>query len=762
MTETSVPGHSPGLFASESHALKRFNLKSKVSIKDTIGADVLQGNLINYSRLAKDEIFSKSGIIHVMQDLASMISANYIDFVTINTLLDIIVEMVNSLKQNIFDNMLLDSNESASPDIFMDQLSCQSCCELLYNPTTLLCGHTFCNFCLNGTENCFKNCIVCNKPIQQDKIQLFSGNVTLSAILQKWHPKEWLSRSHTVEGMIHFKKKEYHKAVEKFNQTVDLSPRSHVAYLHRAKAQFCMNDLDLAYQDAWKAMFLARSWPEVHLVLGEILYTQKNLEEALLSFCLCLSNDESNTKAKKRIKEVLTTLVQQRQMQDDGQLCYDTQTHKRALEMDAKSVVSCKRVCSSPERLGKSVLVEDGATICAPEQNDAMFYNDMISQCSSYIHPNINFDDLDSDSTGKTKEVPVLTEEIKKRLKSSLLSIASSLTEAFFATMSLSNSKETSSLLSIQSQLDRKVNADLLDETDFECSLCMRLYYDPVCTPCGHVFCQFCIERCLDHKAVCPLCKQSMKVYLAETLENIHPACDYVTKSLIRHYLPKEYKEREKLHYQEIDELTQTKPIFVCTIAFPSVPCPLHIFEPRYRLMLRRCLDHNQREFGMCMPADKTWHHPIGTLLKVRDVKFFPDGRSVVDSIGYRRFRTSHCEVKDGYNVAKYTYIVDEKVTDPQLLQDLLRLADKVYAAAQEWFGALSSVVSSRITQHFGSFPFKDENINTENGPNWLWWVLAVLPVEERVQATILGKNILRERLLIIHRVLVCLKQKQK
>jgi len=47
---------------------------------------------------------------------------------------------------------------------------------------------------------------------------------------------------------------------------------------------------------------------------------------------------------------------------------------------------------------------------------------------------------------------------------------------------------------------------------------------------------------------------------------------------------------------------SEREPIFVCTIAFPSVPCPLHVFEPRYRLMLRRCLEHNGKEFGMCMP----------------------------------------------------------------------------------------------------------------------------------------------------------------
>lgn len=42
-------------------------------------------------------------------------------------------------------------------------------------------------------------------------------------------------------------------------------------------------------------------------------------------------------------------------------------------------------------------------------------------------------------------------------------------------------------------------------------------------------------------------------------------------------------------------------PIFVCTMAYPTVPCPLHVFEPRYRLMIRRCMDAGTRQFGMCI-----------------------------------------------------------------------------------------------------------------------------------------------------------------
>ena len=51
-------------------------------------------------------------------------------------------------------------------------------------------------------------------------------------------------------------------------------------------------------------------------------------------------------------------------------------------------------------------------------------------------------------------------------------------------------------------------------------------------------------------------------------------------------------------NFEESDSCPEI-PIFVCTISFPNVRCPLHIFEPRYRLMVRRTMEIGTRQFGM-------------------------------------------------------------------------------------------------------------------------------------------------------------------
>ena len=42
----------------------------------------------------------------------------------------------------------------------------------------------------------------------------------------------------------------------------------------------------------------------------------------------------------------------------------------------------------------------------------------------------------------------------------------------------------------------------------------------------------------------------------------------------------------------------------MCTMAFPTIPCPLHVFEPRYRLMIRRSMETGTKQFGMCIADD--------------------------------------------------------------------------------------------------------------------------------------------------------------
>uniref|UniRef100_A0A8C5I9L1 LON peptidase N-terminal domain and ring finger 1, like n=1 Tax=Gouania willdenowi TaxID=441366 RepID=A0A8C5I9L1_GOUWI len=328
----------------------------------------------------------------------------------------------------------------------------------------------------------------------------------------------------------------------------------------------------------------------------------------------------------------------------------------------------------------------------------------------------------------------------------------------FTISLLLSQGLTTSSKhLATKDKTCRKVPEDLLDPNELECSLCMRLFYEPVTTPCGHTFCKKCLERCLDHTPQCPLCKESLKEYLACRKYMVTT----ILETLIKQHLSQEYAERTKTHMEEtreLSDLTKNVPIFVCTMAYPTVPCPLHVFEPRYRLMIRRCMDTGTRQFGMCINDPQNSFSDYGCMLIIRSVHFLPDGRSVVDTIGGKRFRVLSRGMKDGYCTADIEHLEDSRVEDTSELEKLQELHDEVYEQARAWFQNLKIHFHNQILQHFGPMPEREDDIQaTPNGPACCWWLLAVLPIDPRYQLSVLSMTSLKERLVKIQHILTYL-----
>ncbi|KAG6919417.1 hypothetical protein DXG01_006300 [Tephrocybe rancida] len=159
---------------------------------------------------------------------------------------------------------------------------------------------------------------------------------------------------------------------------------------------------------------------------------------------------------------------------------------------------------------------------------------------------------------------------------------------------------------------------DLLSE--LTCEICFTLFYDPITTPFLKAF-------------------------------------------------PAPYRERgEAIDAEERDARLDT-PIFVCQLSFPGMPTLLHFFEPRYRLMLRRCLESPHPCFGMVMPPKPgalSPHVEYGTMLEIRSVQMQADGRSLVETWGTYRFRILEIGTLDGYMVGRIERIDDypEDITE--------------------------------------------------------------------------------------------------
>ncbi|WVF71748.1 hypothetical protein IAT40_006556 [Kwoniella sp. CBS 6097] len=194
-----------------------------------------------------------------------------------------------------------------------------------------------------------------------------------------------------------------------------------------------------------------------------------------------------------------------------------------------------------------------------------------------------------------------------------------------------------------------------------ECDVCAMLLYEPVTTPCQHSFCSKCLSRSLDHSSRCPVCRQDLPSF---AFFQDH-AVNKVVLSIIKTSFPDEYAERAQAIERDERDARLDTPIFVCTLAFPGMPTILHVFEPRYRLMIRRCIESPSPRFGMVLPARGTGAPQLqgvmeyGTMLEIQSVQMLPDGRSMVETVGIHRFKLLEKGSLDGYTVGRIERIDD-------------------------------------------------------------------------------------------------------
>ncbi|XP_029463450.1 LON peptidase N-terminal domain and RING finger protein 3 [Rhinatrema bivittatum] len=514
-------------------------------------------------------------------------------------------------------------------------------------------------------------------------------NVVLSHLLLKRFPSQVQAMQLRQEGGALSRERKWQAALRKYNEAIGLAPNNHLLYSDRSQINSFLKSYDQALCDAETACRLQPFCLKDHLRKGQALANLGKTEEAFKEYFFCLAFNSEKLKAQMASGE-------------QGSCC-----------------------AAAEERLSAA-----GATS----------RNSFQTTAAELAH----FEDQSKAAFRVESPFPVL--EVRSCLKRKSCSDGTS--------SEVPSKLQRQDAAAAESQgTEHSITSKFVDPADLDCSLCLRLFYEPVTMPCGHTFCLKCLERCLDHNPKCPLCKEDLAEYLA-----VRKYCKTeLMEELIARYLPEELKERRKIHEEEIAELSnlnQSVPIFVCTMAYPTVPCPLHIFEPCYRLMIRRCMETGTKQFGMCVDDPVKGFADYGCLLEIRNVEFFSDGRSVVDSIGKRRFKVVQHGQRDGYNTADIEYIEDEKVQGEKYAE-LLTLHDSVYEQAYKWFNSLKQMLKHRILSHFGPMPAKDPDPQVNpNGPAWCWWVLAVLPLESRAQLPFLAMTSLKDRLSNIRRIL--------
>jgi Lon protease-like protein len=131
-------------------------------------------------------------------------------------------------------------------------------------------------------------------------------------------------------------------------------------------------------------------------------------------------------------------------------------------------------------------------------------------------------------------------------------------------------------------------------------------------------------------------------------------------------------------------------PIFpLPVVLFPGVPLPLHIFEPRYRQMLKDIRLANNL-FGVAYFDQNSSENAVppaghaGCVAEVTETQTLPDGRSNILTVGVVRYRIeSYVERGDPYLVAKISYFEDDEEDEAVLAGPTKEVAEAFTRIAQ-------------------------------------------------------------------------------
>jgi Lon protease-like protein len=634
--------------------------------------------------------------------------------------------------------------------IKVDPFSCPGCYNVWVEPVTIPCGHSYCRKCLIklvAGETCRK----CTYEVTNSDIYHTKIDVIMAAVVEKFWPKSMKTSLLRDEGNRLFDRRILEDSFWKYSEALRLSPDDHMSWANRSHVQLVLGRTEAALVDAETSIGLCPVWPKGYFRKGSALIKSEVFDDAFVDLTLCLyiikSSQTTDMGALRPVQNELSRVVHKIFLSSSGGVCPGIFSLRRhSVDQLLFAPYPSPRLRSPVERLSGDTSESETCYSSGDELE-----NSRDSACGR------------TREKFNSKSLPFLPTRgggvTLSTFDSSCHDFVIRTRQLFDKTQrALTNIRETVARMERGECTLRPVQAAVSVE-NLECSLCYRLFYEPVVTPCGHTYCRTCLERSLDHSSDCPLCKTSLFDTLARRRFQVTEFMDKV----ILQFLPTERAERMAQHSEEIAEAATPSrsneielPIFVCTMAFPGVACPLHVFEPRYRLMIRRSMESGSRKFGMCcylQDAEGNYAN-YGTLLEVTSVQYFPDGRSVIDTVGVRRFKILKKSMKDGYNTATIEYLIDRAVPRDDR-QRLIDTHKKVYSVAGAWLDSINQVLKQRIMTHFGNIPEPEDNwMEIPDGPSWIWWLLAILPLDSKAQLAILSMDSLQKRLDSILKVL--------
>eukprot|EP01064_Diplonema_japonicum_P031807 TRINITY_DN5805_c0_g1_i1.p1 TRINITY_DN5805_c0_g1~~TRINITY_DN5805_c0_g1_i1.p1 ORF type:complete len:344 (+),score=48.78 TRINITY_DN5805_c0_g1_i1:87-1118(+) len=196
-------------------------------------------------------------------------------------------------------------------------------------------------------------------------------------------------------------------------------------------------------------------------------------------------------------------------------------------------------------------------------------------------------------------------------------------------------------------------------DNELQCPLCHDVYYKPTVLPCGHVYCNPCLESIGEHtdsqvSCKCPFCRR-MIPGRGKGL----PVCLLLEK-MVEAAKPERYaerKEEEEAAMREVNE-RDVIPVFVLDSILPKQFVMLNVYEPRYKVMIENCLNSGKKAcFGMVGIGPDGDPCKVGSEIEITECKTQRNGRYLVEGVGTRVFSVVDSWTTHGYMTAKVSWL---------------------------------------------------------------------------------------------------------
>eukprot|EP01038_Epipyxis_sp_PR26KG_P008665 gene8665-11708_t len=272
--------------------------------------------------------------------------------------------------------------------------------------------------------------------------------------------------------------------------------------------------------------------------------------------------------------------------------------------------------------------------------------------------------------------------------------------------------------------------------SSLECNLCLNLLCEPITISCGHTFCRICLVKSLrQSKKKCPSCREVCHVSAENAPENV------LIKSIAMTISPQMYNQRLVETAAEKESWTTLYPMFYYNdTLFPGSSLHLHLFEPRYRIMMKRVVD-SSRSFAY-VPNFTNYHANLGDIILIaviKEVEFMADGRCVLEAILSKRHKIVEHYIEEGTYGLHYCRVEefhDEEIPTPSLIYGNELHAEAVVLANTIMEGSSNRLA---IERRCGAMPNDIQSFSL--------WLIGITPLSDAEKYALFQSKLTIQRL---------------